>query len=200
MAATPRHHKTEKTLNKTQQAALEPHKRRKPIPQALRWQVWLQYAGEHYKAKCAVPWCMNIMRVTDFQAGHKQADAAGGETTLENLIPICASCNLSMGTEHFNDWARRGQPVKRCCFSLRWLWRTLRGSWPVYPKIKSEGAPSKKCCKQSTQTQVQVQAQAHQHQQQGKSHPSPPDSVDDIQVYTYLPPQPLLDNQFAENV
>lgn len=197
MAAIPRHHKTEKTLNKTQQAALEPQRRRKPIPQALRWQVWLHYAGEHYKAKCAVPWCMNIMRITDFQAGHKQADAAGGETTLENLIPICASCNLSMGTEHFDDWARRGPPVKRCCFSLRWLWRTLRGSWPVYPIIKSTNATPKKRDRQSTQKQMQ-QAQAQAQAQQPPL--APVGSADDIQVYTYLPLQSQPVNQFAENV
>lgn len=185
----PRHFKTEKTLNKTQQAALQPQRRRKPIPQALRWQVWLHYAGEHYKAKCSVPWCLNIICVSDFQAGHKQADAAGGPTILENLIPICASCNLSMGTEHFDDWARRGAPVKRCCFSFRWLWRTLRGSWPIYPSVNTTAQNPKRRAKAISSVQ-----------QQQSALPSPLGSVDDTQVYTYLPPQPQPVNQFVENV
>jgi hypothetical protein len=128
-------YKTDRSLNKTQRAQ-QPARRKKPIPQALKWQTWIRYAGENFKAKCATPWCHNIMNVTNFQAGHKQAEAAGGPTTLENLIPICASCNQSMGTEHFDIWARRGKPVRRCCFSLANLWRLLRGQKTAYPIVK----------------------------------------------------------------
>ena len=127
-------YKTDRSLNKTQRAQ-QPARRKKSIPQALKWQTWIHYAGENFKAKCATPWCRNIMNVTNFQAGHKQAEAAGGPTTLENLIPICAPCNQSMGTEHFDIWARRGKHVHRCCFSLANLWRTLRGQKTVYPTV-----------------------------------------------------------------
>ncbi len=51
------------------------------------------------------------MKVNDFHVGHRQAEACGGPTTLENLVAICSSCNLSMGTEHYDDWCKRGQPV-----------------------------------------------------------------------------------------
>jgi hypothetical protein len=128
--AVPRRFKTEKTPNKTQQL-----RKKQNIPHAIRWQVWLNYAGEHFQAKCSTPWCRNIMRAYDFQAGHIQAEAVGGPTTVNNLIPICATCNHSMGTMHFRDWAIRGTPVPRCCFSLRWLWRILKAPKPVYPVI-----------------------------------------------------------------
>jgi len=130
MESNQRKFKTEKTLNKTQQP-----RRKQNIPHAMRWQVWLNYAGEHFQAKCSTPWCRNIMKVYDFQAGHIRAEAAGGPTTVENLIPICATCNHSMGTMHFTDWAARGSPVPRCCFSLRWLWRILKAPKPVYPTL-----------------------------------------------------------------
>lgn len=146
-------YKTERSLNKTQRAQ-QPSRRKKPIPQALKWQTWIRYAGENFKAKCATPWCRNIMNVTNFQAGHKQAEAAGGPTTLENLIPICASCNQSMGTEHFDVWARRGKPVRRCCFSFANLWRLFRGQKTAYPVVN----PSPLTV--STQQQAQAQAQA----------------------------------------
>ena len=130
MESHQRKFKTEKTLNKTQQP-----RKKQTIPHALRWQVWLNYAGEHFQAKCSTPWCRNIMRAYDFQAGHILAEASGGPTTVENLIPICATCNHSMGTMHFADWAARGSPVPRCCFSLRWLWRILKAPKPVYPAL-----------------------------------------------------------------
>ena len=173
----PRYHKTEKTLNKTQRQALGilPVRRKQAIPHALKWQIWIRYAGENFKAKCSVPWCLNIMKASDFQAGHKKAEAVGGTTTLDNLIPICSTCNLSMGTEHFDDWARRGPPVKRCCFSLRWLWRTLRASWPVYPRV------------------------THQPSSILQQQPAPR-NADDKPAYTYPPPQPPLANLFVENV
>jgi hypothetical protein len=85
--------------------------RKKSIPKALKWQVWIQTAGENFKHKCATPWCSNIMKVYDFHVGHRQAEALGGATTLENLVAICSSCNLSMGTEHYDDWCKRGRPV-----------------------------------------------------------------------------------------
>lgn len=85
--------------------------RKKSIPKALKWQVWIQTAGENFKHKCATPWCSNIMHVYDFHVGHRKAEARGGATTLENLVAICSSCNLSMGTEHYDDWCKRGQPI-----------------------------------------------------------------------------------------
>jgi hypothetical protein len=133
-------YKTERSLNKTQRAQ-QTARRKKHIPQALKWQTWIRYAGENFKAKCATPWCRNIMNVTNFQAGHRQAEAVGGLTTLENLIPICASCNQSMGTEHFDIWSRRGSPVRRCCFSLTNLWRLLRGQKTAYPHVTTTSSP-----------------------------------------------------------
>lgn len=122
--------KTEKTPNSTQKP-----RRKQTIPHAIRWQVWLNYAGENFQAKCSTPWCRNIMRAYDFQAGHILAEASGGLVSVENLIPICATCNHSMGTMHFTEWAARGQPVPRCCFSFRWLWRVLKAPKPVYPTL-----------------------------------------------------------------
>jgi hypothetical protein len=105
--------KTTRTPNKTQRGPRKRH-----IPQALKWQLWLTHAGENFKAKCATPWCRTVINVTNFQAGHRLAESKGGPTTLENLVPICALCNQSMGTEHFDVWAGRGHAIKNCWSSL----------------------------------------------------------------------------------
>eukprot|EP00798_Chlamydomonas_sp_ICE-L_P017333 gene17333-23642_t len=34
----------------------------------------------------------------DFECGHVVSRAMGGATILDNLLPICRSCNRSMGT------------------------------------------------------------------------------------------------------
>lgn len=79
-------------------------KRKAKIHTALREQVWLRYAGPNFQTKCATRWCQNQINVFNFQCGHLQAESLGGATTLENLTPLCARCNLSMGTMHMDQW------------------------------------------------------------------------------------------------
>ena len=67
------------------------------IPKALREQVWIQNVGQRFENKCLVEWCQNKMNVFDFHVGHNVPESKGGATTITNLKPICARCNLSMG-------------------------------------------------------------------------------------------------------
>ena len=60
--------------------------------------VWNTYIGEDIgKTKCMI---CNINDITqmNFHCGHVVAEAKGGKTTLNNLRPICSTCNLSMRT------------------------------------------------------------------------------------------------------
>ncbi|NDG68463.1 MAG: hypothetical protein EB135_03170, partial [Proteobacteria bacterium] len=41
-----------------------------------------------------------------FECGHIIAEAKGGETSLENLRPICSTCNKSMKTINMNDYIK----------------------------------------------------------------------------------------------
>lgn len=72
----------------------KPHQR---VPNALKQNVWLRYNGEKFNSKCAVTWCKNIITPFTFEAGHDVPSSKGGSTTLDNLLPICSSCNKSMG-------------------------------------------------------------------------------------------------------
>jgi hypothetical protein len=80
-------------------AAELPYKKKK-IPRALREALWLKHFGKQFEAKCSISWCANTITVYDFQAGHNVPECKGGTTTLDNLVPICSRCNLSMGSQY----------------------------------------------------------------------------------------------------
>lgn len=45
------------------------------------------------------------MSVFDFECGHNVPESKGGKTTLDNLVPICARCNRSMGDRYsIDEW------------------------------------------------------------------------------------------------
>lgn len=80
-------------------------KRKQKIPVALREQVWIHRMGRVFEGKCPTTWCENTITVFDFQSGHNIPESKGGPTNLENLIPLCSRCNLSMGDSYnFEEW------------------------------------------------------------------------------------------------
>ena len=92
------------------------------IPKALREQVWIQHYGTVFHNKCPTCWCQNRVNVFDFQVGHNVPESKGGSTTIDNLIPICGRCNLSMSNTYtFDEWSATFGSRKRtwaqffCC-------------------------------------------------------------------------------------
>jgi len=81
------------------------------IPKALREQIWLRDIGKKYEGKCRIVWCENKMTVFDFQCGHDIPESHGGATILENLVPICSRCNLSMSNTYtIKQWNLLSRP------------------------------------------------------------------------------------------
>jgi len=95
---------------------------KKTIPKALKEQVWLKWCGRNFEAKCLVKWCANKITVFDWEAGHNIPESKGGETTLDNLIPICSRCNKSMSNNYtIEEWNKLGKEIRfdvgvRKCF------------------------------------------------------------------------------------
>ncbi len=85
---------------------------KKQIPKALKEQVWLHHVGESFSSKCKTPWCKNTITVFDYHTSHIVPEVSGGPLTLENLIPLCSKCNLSMATMQFQQWADMVAPVQ----------------------------------------------------------------------------------------
>lgn len=78
---------------------------KRPISKALKIACWNRFIGEEVgKAKCV---CCNLHSITQhhFHCGHVLAEAQGGKVLLENLRPICAICNHSMGTMNMRQFA-----------------------------------------------------------------------------------------------
>ena len=82
--------------------------RKKTIPKALREQVWITHMGHVFETKCKITWCSNTINVFDFQCGHNIPESKGGKTNIQNLIPICGRCNISMGDRYsIDEWNSR---------------------------------------------------------------------------------------------
>lgn len=77
-------------------------KNRRPITRSLRALVWNTYIGESIgRSKCK---CGTTISQLSFECGHVIAVSNGGETTIDNLRPICGGCNKSMGVEDMNNF------------------------------------------------------------------------------------------------
>ena len=78
--------------------------KKKYIPKALKIAIWNKYIGEEIgKVKCL---CCEITDITQlkFHTGHIIAKANGGLTNIDNLKPICESCNKSMGIKNMDEF------------------------------------------------------------------------------------------------
>jgi HNH endonuclease len=81
--------------------------KKKTVPKVVRDLSWNKWIGEDIaKSKC---FCceINEIRMNSFHCGHVLAEANGGKMTVDNLRPICAACNTSMGTENLEEFKKR---------------------------------------------------------------------------------------------
>jgi hypothetical protein len=79
-------------------------RQKKTIPKILKDLTWQRWIGDDIaKAKCMC--CgINEIKMNSFHCGHVVSEADGGPTTVDNLRPICATCNLSMRTQNMEKF------------------------------------------------------------------------------------------------
>jgi len=82
-------------------------KKKKPIPKKVRELVWNTCIGEDVASAPCTCCEKTTIKNTEFHCGHILAEANGGTQKVDNLRPICAGCNLSMGTENIDDFKKR---------------------------------------------------------------------------------------------
>lgn len=81
--------------------------KKEQIPKRIREMVWTTYNGTVFEDKCYVDWCDNNINVFNFQVGHDIPESKGGTLDINNLKPICGSCNLSMGNKYtITEWSK----------------------------------------------------------------------------------------------
>ena len=84
----------------------EVKKVRKTIPKSLKNIVWDKHIGkEKGLGECDV--CKCEIDSKKFDCGHIVSVKNGGETNETNLLPICATCNKSMGIENLNEFKQK---------------------------------------------------------------------------------------------
>lgn len=90
--------------NKNNRLEEKGKKKRKTIPKTIRNQVWRRYCGNSLDSKCFC--CHQDIKYETWEAGHVIPASKGGPDTIENLRPICISCNRSMGNIHMKEFMK----------------------------------------------------------------------------------------------
>ena len=78
--------------------------KKQSISSKTREKVWEIHIGDSMKGKCYC--CDDPIKFSSagWHCGHILAESKGGNITIDNLRPVCAGCNLSMGTMHMKDF------------------------------------------------------------------------------------------------
>jgi hypothetical protein len=82
------------------------HIKKKNIPKYIKTLVWNKYIGDGIaKSKCIC--CRETeIRNTSFHCGHVLSEKEGGDLNINNLRPVCSSCNLGMGTRDMRSFTK----------------------------------------------------------------------------------------------
>jgi 5-methylcytosine-specific restriction endonuclease McrA len=76
------------------------------ISAALRKKVWYTYIGKQHGISPCLCCRSEEIGQLDFHVGHVVSIKEGGDTTINNLRPICSTCNLSMGSTHMSAFIK----------------------------------------------------------------------------------------------
>ena len=81
--------------------------KKKIIPKSLKKQVWDTWIGPNVGATKCLCCKHEEIRQIEFHCGHIISEVKGGQTNVNNLRPICAQCNLSMGSMNMNEFKKK---------------------------------------------------------------------------------------------
>jgi hypothetical protein len=74
------------------------------LPKAVRMAVWRRWVGEDRAVSACFACGAAILLAREWEAGHVVAKRAGGSDAVDNLRPVCATCNRSMGTRSMTEF------------------------------------------------------------------------------------------------
>jgi len=91
---------------------LKQSEKRKSLPEVIRKRVYGKIDNQnHPLCYC----CGKSISLENYHCGHIIAFCNGGKDELNNLMPICPSCNLSMGKQNMYDF------MKQCVFTSPYI-------------------------------------------------------------------------------
>lgn len=74
------------------------------IPADIRMQVWRNLYNTSLMGKCYT--CCKELSYIDMECGHIVARALNGPDTVENLLPVCKTCNKDMGVMNLLEYKK----------------------------------------------------------------------------------------------
>ena len=90
---------------------LKPDKKNtKKIPKKIKDDSWNKYVGKEKGNTYCI--CCDIEEINskNFIGGHIISRKNGGHDTVDNIIPICSSCNLSMSSTNMDEFIKEYYP------------------------------------------------------------------------------------------
>jgi len=84
----------------------KPYKK-KYIPLPVKRKVWDKWIGKAFGTSLCLCCKLTEIDKMSFHCGHVISERNGGEISVNNLRPICQSCNLSMGTQNMKEFIKK---------------------------------------------------------------------------------------------
>ena len=78
--------------------------KKKKIPKNVKTNIWNTYIDANIPRHKCLCCKKSIILNTEFHVGHVISEFHGGTLEINNLRPICASCNYSMGTMNMVEY------------------------------------------------------------------------------------------------
>ena len=84
--------------------------KKKRIPKKIKNDSWDKYIGPNIADELCVCCQTTSINAKDFIAGHIISEHNGGQVIVDNIMPICSGCNLSMSSENMRDFIENHYP------------------------------------------------------------------------------------------
>ena len=97
-------HLTGKTIKKSSTS------NKKKIPKKIKNDSWDKYIGKQLGEFLCLCCGHSVICQKEFTAGHIISEFNGGVITVNNIMPICSACNLSMGTKNMDEYIKDYYP------------------------------------------------------------------------------------------
>jgi len=83
---------------------------KKKIPKKIKNDSWDKYIGKQFGESLCLCCTHSVICQKEFTAGHVRSEFNGGIITVNNIIPICSACNLSMATQNMDEYIKEYYP------------------------------------------------------------------------------------------
>ena len=98
-------------FTKTGERIAKPRKPRKAnIRKSVKSSVWDEFVGKDKRRALCICCCDREIEMNTCVYGHIVSEKDGGEASFDNLLPICAQCNGSMGAQNMGEYVQQCYP------------------------------------------------------------------------------------------